>query len=89
MHARFLHLLQAVMTVWVLVLPKGYYSAALVYTYIDITAVMDLIIQRSLSVLLAVLLSLHHVTLTINIMVTCMLKITTVDGSLVWPRPFM
>jgi len=44
MQARILHLLQAVTTVWVLVLLRGYCLAALVYTYIDITAVMDLII---------------------------------------------
>ena len=33
-HASFLHLVQAVTTVWVLVLLKGYCSAALVYTCI-------------------------------------------------------
>jgi len=33
MQAGFLHLLQAVTTVWVLVLRKGHCSAALVYTY--------------------------------------------------------
>ena len=49
---------------------------------------MGRIIRRSLSLLFAVLLSLHHVTLTINIMITCMLKITIVDASLAWPRPF-
>jgi len=76
------------MTVWVLVLLRGYCSAALVYTYIVITAVMDLIIGRSLSLLFVVPLSLHHVTLTINIMITCMLKITIVDANLAWPRPF-
>jgi len=67
MHARFLHLLQAVTTVWVLVTLPGYGSAALVYTYIGITAVMDLIIRRSLSLPFVILPSPHHVTLTINI----------------------
>ena len=40
-----------------------------IHNIIDIFAVM---IQRSLSLLFTVLLSLHHVALTINTMITCM-----------------
>ena len=45
MQARILHLVQAVTTVWVLVTLLDHCSAALVYTYTDITAAMDLIIN--------------------------------------------
>ena len=87
--ARILHLLQAVTTVWVFVLLRGYCLAALVYTYIDNTAAMDLIIYTKKFESTCCSSAIPTSCYIYNMMIAYMLIITTVDASLVGSRPFV